>query len=82
MKSLARFLKLFYELWMKLAHAIGRVNTAILLTLFYFIFIGFAKLVTLLARKDLLDIRLGDRPSYWKNREKFVVNRNAFLKPY
>jgi len=82
MNPLMRFLKQLYKIWMKFAHLIGRVNTAILLTLFYFLFLGVAKLVTVLLRKDLLDERLGDRASYWRKREGGIIPPENFLKPY
>lgn len=75
-------LKLLYRIWIGIAHYIGRVNTAILLTLFYFLFLGIAKAATLMARKALLDERWKDRPSYWRKREKLSVGPAFFLKPY
>ncbi len=82
LEPVVRFLRPVYKIWMKIAHVIGTVNTFILMTLFYIVFIGVAKLVTLLGRKDLLDSRWKDRPSYWKRRENFQVDKKAFLKPY
>ena len=76
------WLKRIYQGWMKFAYFIGRINTAILLTLFYFLFLGIAKLVTLLLRKDLLDARLGDRSSYWRKRGEGIIPPENFLKPY
>lgn len=76
------WLKRLYRGWLKFAHFIGRVNTVILLTLFYFLFLGVAKLVALLLRKDLLDARLGDRASYWRKREGGIIPPENFLKPY
>lgn len=67
---------------MKFAHFIGRINTAVLLTVFYFIFLGMARTVVLFLKKDLLDEGWKDRPSYWKKREKFKYEKDAFLKPY
>ena len=67
---------------MSLARVIGRVNTAILLTLFYFIFLGVAKAGVLLARKRLLDEGWKDRPSYWRKRGELPPDRASFLKPY
>lgn len=81
-KSVVEALKAFYRLWLKVAHAIGRVNTAILLSLFYFLFLGAAKLVTVLAHKDLLDQKWRDRPTYWRKRQDFRTVREEFLKPY
>ena len=77
-----KILKALYRGWMKFAHLIGKVNTAILLTIFYYTIMGLARLVTLLGRRDLLDQRLGDRPSYWKTRTNFKASPEAFLKPY
>ena len=79
-----RWLKLLYKGWMKIAHAIGRVNTAILLTIFYFIFLGVARLILVFVKKDLMDSRWNDSPgsSYWKKREDFKIGRAAFLKPF
>lgn len=68
---------------MRAAHFMGRVNTTILLTLFYFTFLGVAKLVTVLLRKDLLDSQWKDRPSYWGVRkEGLLTDKASFLKPY
>lgn len=72
----------FGRLWMKFAHVIGKINTTILLTVFYFLFLGVARLVALIMRKDLMDSKWKDRMSYWKRRENFRVDRQAFLKPF
>lgn len=77
-----QWLKSLYRAWTKVAHFIGRINTIILLTFFYFIILGIAKLVTLVSRKNLLDSKLGDRASYWKERKGFKLEKQAFLKPY
>lgn len=79
---LLTWLKRLYQGWLKFAHLIGRVNTAILLTIFYFLFLGITKLVTILLRKDLLDERLRDRGSYWRKREGGFIPPENFLKPY
>lgn len=75
-------LKPLYRLWMKFAHFIGRISTAVFLTFFYVIFLGVAKLVTVLARKDLMDAKWKDRPSYWKKRDFFKADKESLLKPY
>ena len=78
-----KFLKLLYRGWMKLAHAIGRVNTVILLTVVYIVIFGIAKLINLFSGKDMLESDLNpQRVSYWKKREDFQANKDAFLKPY
>ena len=82
MKRVADFLKSVYRGWMKVAHVIGKINTTVLLTVFYVIVIGIAKAVVFSARKDLLDERWRDRESYWKKRENFSARREDLLKPY
>ena len=82
MEPIIRFFKLLYKGWMKFAHALGKINTAILMTLFYFLFLGFTRIFVLVFRKDLLDSRWKDRPSYWRKREDFKIEREKFLKPY
>lgn len=77
-----QYSKALYRAWMQFAHFIGKINTAILLTLFYFLFLGVARLVTLVSRADLLDSRWRDRPSYWRRREGFKADKDDFLKPY
>ena len=77
-----RSLKPLWRLWLKIAHFIGKVNTLILLTLFYVFILGIARIVTLLGRKDLLDVSWKDRASYWNNREKLAMTQEAFKKPY
>lgn len=79
---MAEFFKTLYRGWMKVAHGIGRVNTAILLTLFYFVFLGVAKIVTVLLGKDLLDSAWKDRSSYWRARSDFKIDWDRFLRPY
>lgn len=73
--------KVLYRGWMKIAHAIGKVNTLLLLTIFYFLILGIAKLIVLILRKDLLGLRQKGS-SYWKERKDFTLDRNAYLKPY
>ena len=80
-KTWVRPFKAFYRGWMKIAHAIGKVNTLILLTIFYFVILGIAKLIVLMLRKDLLGLRQ-EGPSYWRERKDFTLDRCAYLKPY
>ena len=82
MNQIKESLKTLYRLWMKFAHALGRVNTLIFLTLFYFIFLGIAKAVCVIAGKDPMDSKWKDRKSYWRQRTHFKVDRETCLKPY
>ena len=82
LSKVVSFLKWIYQPILKATHFIGKINTAIILTVFYFIFLGIAKLTLVISHKDPLDMHWKDRQSYWKKREKFEVDRNAFLEPY
>ena len=53
-----KFFSLIWRGWMKFAHALGWVNTRILLTVTYFVIFAIAWLVTRLGRQDLLDKRM------------------------
>lgn len=81
-EPIINFLKPAYRVWMKFAHILGKINTAILLTVFYFVFLGIAKLFVVITRKDLLDLKWKDRSTYWKKREHSEMTRDAFLKPF
>lgn len=59
-----------YFYWMKFAHLLGRVNTALLLTLFYLLILGPVAMVLKLFGKDLLDRKAEQRTSYWYNKSK------------
>ncbi|MBI4376614.1 MAG: hypothetical protein HY549_09220 [Elusimicrobia bacterium] len=55
-----------YRVWMPVALFLGRVNTAVLMGVFYYLIMTpYALLLKALAG-DLLDERLRDRDSYWK----------------
>jgi hypothetical protein len=55
------------NIWMKFSRAIGYINTRIFLTLFY-ILLGIPAVILMLFRKDLLDRKLNDGDSYWKEK--------------
>jgi hypothetical protein len=55
--------------WKRVASAIGRFQTRVLLTLFYFLVAGPAWLISRMVRKQLLDRRTGEGERYWKDYE-------------
>lgn len=59
-----------YARWMKFARFLARVNTAVILTLFYFLVIGPLAIFFKLVGKDLLDRRAEQRDSYWYEKPK------------
>ena len=66
LRTIARQLK---RLWMKFAHVVAVVNTAILLSLFYVLVVGPLWLVIRILRKDYLQTQFNTRPSYWRDRD-------------
>ena len=61
--------KPLYVTWMKAAHAIGKVNTYLLMALVYYLMIAPYGAIIRLLGHDLLDENLRDRPSYWHLKE-------------
>ncbi len=62
------YLKKLYQLWMKFARFLGRINSRILLTVFYFSIFGFVaiirKIIFLLQKKE-------NKNTNWQNKEAF-----------
>ena len=55
--------------WMAFAHALGWVNTRVLLSVVYIVIIGIPAIVMKIIRKDLLDRKFGSRATYWTPKE-------------
>ena len=56
--------------WLLFAQMLGKVNTILLLSLVYFVVIGFMSLIVKLFRKDLLQKKMDyDQASYWQTRK-------------
>ncbi len=66
MKSVFRFL---FRKWKQLAHALGVVNTHVLLFVAYWLVFGPAALVLRLLGKDYLRLRERSANTYWLPRE-------------
>ena len=71
MKPILKFFSLLWRGWKAFAHAIGVVNTRILLTITYFIFFAVGAIVRFFARADLLDRKMEKKPTYYRPREPF-----------
>ncbi len=57
-----------YKGWMAFAKVLAIVNTTVILTLVYLVLIGPSWLIMKLLGKDLLDRRMPEVPSYWKEK--------------
>jgi len=63
--------------WMRFADALAWFNTRVLLGLVYFLAMTPTGALMRLLGKDPLDRRLGDRPSYWVERERHTDPKNS-----
>lgn len=76
-----RFLLFLWENWKRVARFIGKVNSYILLFIFYFIFIGITSLIIQLFRVDILKKRIiegGDTfwiPKEWRDEDLERIKR-------
>jgi hypothetical protein len=71
-KTNKSFWNILSRKWLSFAKVLGKANALILLTIVYFIAIGPGALILKLMRKDLLDRRIGDRRSYWNDKDPVV----------
>lgn len=76
-------LKPVYIFWMKLAHALGWINTRLILTaLFYLVFTPIALIIRLM-RKDLLDVKIEkNRESYWRKKEIIDIAKDNYERQF
>ncbi len=83
MNPLKEFFKTLYSGWLKVAHAIGRFNTLVILSfMFYFIFFP-VSIVARILRKDPLRIRMKPvNDSYWIPRERREIDMEFLRKQY
>jgi len=70
--------KFFHVWWMRLAFALGYVNSRILLTVIYFLVFLPYGLVSRLFRRDPLRRRAAKAESYWIPREKTRQAKEQF----
>lgn len=68
----------FHLTWMRLAHALGYVNSRILLSTIYFFIITPYGLVLRVLGRDTMNRRGANRKSYWIHRTKTRQGRDQF----
>ncbi len=68
----------FHKAWMRLAEALGYINSHVLLTLMYYIGVTPYGLVSRLARRDPLKRRAAREESYWVERKRTRQERERF----
>lgn len=63
------FFKSLWNRWKRVAHVIGRFQTRVLLTLFYFLIVGPTSMAIKLVRHDPLRLRRRESAHYWEEYE-------------
>lgn len=63
------FFKMVWDRWKRVARVIGRFNTRVLLTLFYFLIVGPTFIGLKLAGRDPLKLRMARGARYWEEYE-------------
>ena len=63
-----KFFKILYDCWMKFARILGRVQTALMLFIIYFLGVGIIAIIAFIFRRDFLDKRLYGKKSFWRDR--------------
>ncbi len=70
-------------IWMKIGHALGWINTRLILTAVFFLAFTPIRLILWFLRKDLLDEKLEkNRASYWKMREQKPMDSLSYERLY
>ena len=77
-----RGLRSIYKIWLSLAIILGYFVSRFLLGVVYYIVLTPIGLVMRLLGKDLLDMKLGDRDSYWHDRSGESYNPERSEKMY
>jgi hypothetical protein len=68
-----------HRLWMAFAHVLGRVNTRVILGLFFFLILSPVSLVMKLARRDLLLRRFHrGHATYWQKRGAMKAAKDSY----
>lgn len=76
-------LRPLYAGWMKVAHLIGTVFTAVVLSVLYYFVFGIVGIFLRLFQKDLLDRRI-DRSAltYWAKKDSAGFNKENYLRQF
>lgn len=71
------FFSLIWRGWKTFAHALGVVNTKILLTVSYFVIIALGSIIPRIFGVDFIDKKWKRKASYWHDRETADVSLDA-----
>lgn len=75
-------MKAIYKAWMRFAHALGWVNTRIILSFVYFLIFTPLALIFRLMGKDPMDRRSEAMDSYWAKRESKEFRQDDYRRQF
>lgn len=77
-----KLLKAFYKSWMKFAHALGWVNTRIILTVVYLLVFTPVALIFKVIGKDPMERKIEKGNSYWVKREQKEFRQEDYRRQF
>lgn len=77
-----RFLKLLYKVWMKFAHALGWVNTRVILTVIYLLVFTPVALLFRIIGNDPMERKIEAVDSYWTKKEPTEFRQEDYRRQF
>jgi hypothetical protein len=72
-----------FRVWMRFAEALGRVSTRVLLSVFFYVVLTPAGILSRWLRDDPLDLAWKDgKPTYWKDKDPVPETMERYEKQY
>ena len=76
------FFRKIYDTWMKFANTLGRINTAIILTIVHLSIVNAYGIGLKLMRKDLLKLHDKGKNSYWIHSVGKSFEKDRYLRQF
>ena len=73
-----KLFKILWAGWKSFAHALGVINTKLILSILYIFMVGFVSIVLFVLRKDLLERKRASKLSFWKTKEPQKLDINIY----
>ena len=77
------YVEMIYVRWMKAAHVMGTIVTAVILCAIYYVVFGAAGIILRILKKDLLDRRFEpEKTSYWQKRNLEPFDKKRYRQQF
>ena len=77
-----RLLAPIYRIWMKVAHAIGTVMTALILSVIFYLVFGVIGIILRLLKKDMLEQRSDSTTTTYWHRREIVFDKKRYTQQF